>query len=87
MQREQTKMKTRLMIDLLKILLAIPELSLHDAFMPLLPRPMIENDTHIAKKAMILKLSTKLNSAMVTYSGPLASFCSGIVAFLASSDL
>jgi len=45
---------------------------------------MIEQLIMIAKKEMTLKLSTKANSAMETYSSPLAScFGSGFVAFKA----
>jgi len=52
----------------------------HDALKAYLPMAMIEQLIMIAKKEMILKLSTKANSAIETYSDSLVSG-SGMVAF------
>jgi len=76
-------MKAILINDFLKTLLVTLAFIFQDALNAYLPRAMIEPLIIIAKKEIILKLSTKANSAIETYSDSLVTG-SGMVAFLAS---
>jgi len=82
--KETTAMKAILIIDFLKTFLVKSALSLHEALKAYLPVLMIAPLMRIAKKEMILKLSTKANSALETNSESFG--YSDMVWFLPSMD-